>query len=209
MSNPTQPYVISCGDEGVQVNEGRRLAVVGAGFRVEHFAEVVEALKKVFGKKIAIAASEENDWVKEQLKLADWDQVNASMQQHVEALADREKLQYAGVIPFADPQVLKEGIKAHMVRPHGVHVANKVCFTLGGGEQKYNLGCYIISADWVTEAPIKIVKEVIELQVEFYKKLSKKDLIFVFEEAGDLGEDVAKANRKVLEKIGIVPTQKS
>jgi hypothetical protein len=199
-------YVIACGDEGVQINEGRRLAFVGAGFRLEGFSEAVKALKTLFGKKIAIASSEENAWVQKQLNLHEWDQVNASMEQHIEALADREKLLYAGHVTFTDPRVLAHGIKAHMVRPHGIHIANKICFTLGGGEQKFNLGCYVISADWVAEVGLRVARPLIESQIEFYKNLAKKDLMFVFEEGGELGEKVAQKNRKILEKMGIMET---
>src|SRR5579859_4748226 len=194
-------YVITCGEEGVQINEGTRLGVVGAGFRLDHFSEVVKSCKKLFGKDIAIISSDENDWAKKQLDVRDWDQVNASMQQHVEALADREKLKYSGHLSFTDPKVLKYGVKGHMVRPHGVHVANKICFTLGGGEQKYSLGSYLISADWVAEAGLRVARSVIETQIQFYKELAKKDLTLIFEEGGVLGEKIAKQNFKVLQKI--------
>ncbi len=196
-------YVITCGDEGIQINEGVRLAVVGAGFRFDGFSEVVKNCKKLFGKKISIVSSEENDWVKKELNLNEWDQVNASMQQHVEASADREKLSYAGHISFTDPKVLKDGIKGHMVRPHDIHVANKICFTLGGGEQKFNLGCYLISADWVAAAGLQVARPIIEQQVAFYRDVAHKELSYVFEEGGELGEQIAKENRKVLEKMGI------
>lgn len=194
-------YVITCGDEGVQINEGRRLGFVGAGFRLEGFPVVVRALKKIFGKKIAIASSEENAWVKKQLNLNEWDQVNASMEQHIEALADREKLLYAGHITFTDPKALEHGVRAHMVRPHNVHIANKICFTLAGGEQTFNLGCYVVSADWLAEAGLRVARQVIAAQVKFYEDLAGKKLQFVFEESGELGEKVAKQNRKVLDKI--------
>jgi hypothetical protein len=200
------PYVITCGDEGVQINEGTRIAVVGSGFRLEGFSEVVSALKTLFGKKIAVVSNDENAWVKKVLGLTDWEQVNASSLQHIEALSDREKLKYAGHLEFTDPRMLEEGVKGHMVRPRGIHIANKICFTLGGGEQTYNLGCYLISADWLSEVPLKIAKSVILAQVDFYKELAKKDLKIVFEEAGELGEKVAKKNRKILEKIGITET---
>lgn len=199
------PFVITCGDEGVQINEGARLGFVGAGFRLDGFSEVVTILKKIFGKDIRIAASEENDWLKQQLDLSNWEQVNASAQQHIQALADTEKLLYAGFLPFSDPKNLDHEIRGHMVRPHGIHIANKICFTLGGGEQTYNLGNYVISADWVAEAPTKLVKSVIGTQVEFYKKLAKNnDLEIVLEEAGELGEKVAAANKKALQKAGII-----
>jgi hypothetical protein len=196
-------YVITCGDEGVQINEGKRLGIVGAGFRLEHFSAVVTALKAVFGKEISIVSSEENDWVKEVLQLSEWDQVNASMQQHIEALADREKISYAGNLLFSDPKQLKNDIKGHMVRPHNIHVASKICFTLAGGEQQYNLGCYLVSADWLHQVDTKVARSVIQTQVEFYKKLSKKDLKFVFEEQGELDKAIVAKNRKILEKIGI------
>ncbi|MBP9819643.1 hypothetical protein KBC79_02795 [Candidatus Woesebacteria bacterium] len=194
-------YVITCGDEGVQINEGVRIAVVGAGFRLEGFSQVTAILKSLLGADIMIAASEENDWVKEQLSLANWEQTNASAQQHTEALADREHLSYAGMIPFTDPKQLEHGIKAHMVRPHGIHIANKICFTLGGGEQTFNLGCYLISADWVADAPTQLISDVIEPQIAFYKKLAKRDdLEFVFELGGELGDETALRNKQALEK---------
>jgi hypothetical protein len=196
-------YVIACGDEGVQINEGTRLAVLGAGFRLDGFAEIISTLKTLFGKKLAIVSNDENAWIKETLALNEWDQVNAMMQQHIEALADREKLLYAGHVPFSDPQALAHGIKGHMVRPHNIHIANKICFTLGGGEQKFNLGCFVISADWVSEVPFEVAEKLIMQQVEFYKKLAKKDVKFLFEEGGELGEAVAQKNRAVLESMGI------
>ena len=95
------------------------------------------------------AASEENAWLKENLELNDWDETNASAQQHVAALADRLNFEYVGILPFSDPKELKSGVRGHMVRPHNMHLANQVCFTIAGGEEVYNLGQYVISADWL------------------------------------------------------------
>ncbi len=200
------PYVITCGDEGVQVNEGTRLGFVGAGFRLEGFNKVVKALKSLFGAEIRVAASEECDWMKQQLELSNWEQVTASSQQHIEALADREKLLYSGFIPFTDPKKLDHDIKAHMVRPREVHIANKLCFTLAGGEQTYNLGCFLISADWVHKVDFEVAKQIIMDQVAFYKKLAKRDdLEVLFETEGELGEKVAQKNAEVLKKMGFEP----
>lgn len=196
-------YVITCGDEGVQVNEGRRLAFVGAGFQLKGFSEVVKILKKTLDMELRVVSSQENDWIKQQLELQNWQQVNAMMQQHIAALADKEGLLYAGYLPFTDPRKLEHDIKGHMVRPHNVHIANKICFTLGGGEQVYNLGQFQISADWVAQAPKALVKEVILPQIEFYKALAKRDLPFVFETRGELGEAVAAKNKAALEAAGI------
>jgi hypothetical protein len=199
------PYVLTCGDEGVQINEGTRLAVVGAGFRLEGFSEVVAALKKLLGDDLRIVSNEENDWVKRQLDLSNWEQTNASSQQHIEALADTEKLLYAGYLPFADPKELNHEIKGHMVRPHSIHIANKITFTLDGGEQQYHLGQFLISAEWVSSVDFELAKKVIMTQVEFYKSLSgDNELMIITQKGGALGPDVAAQNKAVLEQMGFV-----
>lgn len=196
-------YVITCGDEGVQINEGTRLAVVGAGVRFDGFSEIVAVLKKQLGKDLRIAASEENAWTKEQMDLDTWEQANASAQQQVAAVADREGLLYSGVLPFADPQELEHDIKGHMVRPHGIHIGTKITFTLAGGEQKYHLGQYLISAEWVSELDFDRAQELIMAQVEHYKSLSGgHELSFATQSGGELGETVAAKNKAVLEKMG-------
>jgi hypothetical protein len=203
MTDKQSTYVITCGDEGIQINEGTRFSFVGSGYELPGFSKDVVALKKVFGPSISIVASQENDWLKEKMKLADFEQADASMQQQIESLADREDLSYAGFIPFSDPKKLKDEIKGHMVRPRGIHIANKICLTLGGGEQVYNLGCYKISADWVHAASDKVAKEVITPQIEFYNKLAKRELPLFYETAGELDEKTVSKNLKVLEKIGL------
>lgn len=202
MANKTL-YVITCGDEGVQINAGTRLAFAGAGYELPGFPDVVKILKKLFGTKLFIAPSQENDWIRQKMDLSDWEQTDASAQQQLEALADKLRLQYVGFLPFSDPKKLKFEIKGHMVRPKKVHVANKICFTLGGGEQTYNLGCYQISADWVASAPKKLVEQVILPQIKFYEKLADRKLDFVCEMNGELGEKLAQKNLKMLQKIGV------
>lgn len=195
-------YVITCGDEGVQINEGTRISIVGAGVKFENISQVIKLLKKVLkGEKLAIASSQENDWIKSQFDLNTFEQADATAQQQTEALADKEGLLYAGFLPFADPKMLEHGIKGHMVRPKGMHLANKICFTLAGGEQTYNLGQYMISADWLHLADKKMAKEVITSQVNYYNQLAGQDLEFVFEMEGPLGENVANKNKKVLDSI--------
>lgn len=181
-------FVITCGDEGVQINVGTRLAVVGAGINLPDFSLIVAALKKLLGSDLRVAASEENDWVKKELGLDTWEQTNASFQQEAQVLADREGLLYAGNLPFADPQELKHEIKGHMVRPAGVHIANSVCFTLDGGEQTYHLGQYLISAEWIGEVDRDKARELLKTQVDFYQSLSSMPLKFTTQEGGVLGE---------------------
>jgi len=195
------PYVITCGDEGVQINEGTRLGIVGAGFRVPHIDKIFKALQKELGEDLRIASSEENNWIKQQLDLSDWDQVNAMMEQHVEAMADREGLLYSGMLPFTDPRQLKHDIKGHMVRPQGIHIATKISFTLAGGEQKYHLGCFVVSAEWVSSVPREVAEEAIMTQVKFYRSLVKRPLQFMFEETGTLDEKTVAANKAVVEDI--------
>jgi len=196
-------YVITCGDEGVQINEGKRLGVVGAGFRLEGFSEIVKSLKKLLGDDIKIASNEENAWVKEKLDLSTWEQANASSQQHIEAVADEEELLYAGYLPFSDPQVLKHDIKGHMVRPQKIHIAMKIAFTLAGGEQTFHLGQNIISAEWVHLVKPELAKKIIKTQVDFYQKIAgDMKLKFVFEEEGELGEEIAAKNKAILEDLG-------
>jgi hypothetical protein len=197
-------YVIASGDEGVQINEGVRLGFVGAGFKLSGFSKAVKILKSLVGKELRVVSHSECDWIKEQLALSNWEQVEASTQQYTEALADQESLLYVGILPFSDPKQLKHDVRGHMVRPKKVHVANKIMFTLGGGEQKYNLGCFVISADWVAKADKKLVSEMMTTQIEHYTKISGKDrLEHVFELGGELGEKIAMANKKMLESVGI------
>ena len=195
-------YVITCGDEGVQINEGTRLGVLGAGLGLEDFPQVVKAFKQLFGDQIRIVANEENAWVKNLLSLDTFEQTNASMQQQVEALADKHQLLYAGNIPFADPKQLKHDIRGHMVRPKGIHIANKICFTLGGGEQTYHLGHYLISAEWVSQVNKKIAYNFLKTQVEFYMKLANRKLSFVFETEGKLAKNIVEKNQAVLAELG-------
>lgn len=198
------PYVITCGDEGVQINEGTRLGVVGAGVRFDGFPKILSALKKLLGDDIVVAASAENDWVRQQFDLSNWEQVNATMQQQAAALADKEGIAYAGFLPFADPKQLDHGVKGHMVRPQKVHIANKIMFTLAGGEQTYNLGQYLVSAEWVAAVPEKVAHEAIRTQVEHYQQLAgETKLQVVFEKTGPLGEKVAADNEAALKKLGI------
>jgi len=206
--NPAMPWVIACGDEGVQINFGRRLAFLGAGLKLENFNKVLVAVRKMMDKcdvvdrQLRLVASEENAYVKEIFELNDFDEANASMQQHLQALADEEKLLYAGILPFADPLELDHDIKGHMVRPRNIHIANKICFTLAGGETTYNLGQYLISADWLAFADESLAKKTLATQVSFYEKLAKRPLKLVIEEEGNLPAEIVEKNKAILSHLG-------
>lgn len=211
------PLVIADGDEGVQLNHGRRFAFLGSGFRLPHFSEVIKSLQAVINdnfpkeqkdKKLKIAASEENAWFKEKLELNDWDETNASSQQHLAALADKLKFKYVGILPFADPKELELAVKGHMVRPHNMHLANQLCFTIAGGEEVYNLGQYLISADWLAEFTnnakknLAEAKELLEIQVNFYQSLAGNNKLKVLvEDQGPFESKLVEKNRQILNKI--------
>lgn len=211
------PLVIADGDEGVQLNHGRRFAFLGSGFRLPHFSKVVKSLQKVLNnalpkeqldKNLKIAASEENSWIKQQLKLNDWDETNASAQQHLAALADQVKLEYVGILPFADPKELAGSVKGHMVRPHNMHLANQVCFTIAGGEEVYNLGQYLISADWLAEFTnngkknLAEAKEILKTQLDFYQQLAgEHQLKVLIGEQGPFNPKLVAQNHQLLKKI--------
>jgi len=57
MAKTQIPYVITCGDEGVQVNYGIRLAFAGAGLELPGFHDVVKLLKRSFGTKLRIVST--------------------------------------------------------------------------------------------------------------------------------------------------------
>ena len=197
-------FVIADADEGVQLNVGRRLGVAGVGFHLPGFPKVVTLLKQLFSP-LVMATNAENDWIKKELDLSDWEQVDAMSMQHVEALADKVGLNYAGFLPFADPKELKHKVKGHMVRPKNVHLANKICLTLGGGEQVFNLGQFVISADWAHLADDKLVKEFLKPQIDFYASLvNANSLPVVYEAEGVLGKEVAQKNLKKLKKLGLL-----
>ncbi len=211
------PLVVVDGDEGVQLNYGRRFAFLGSGFGLPHFSEVINSLQTVIDsnfpkeqldKKLKFAASEENAWLKENLELNDWDETNASAQQHVAALADRLNFEYVGILPFSDPKELKSGVRGHMVRPHNMHLANQVCFTIAGGEEVYNLGQYVISADWLAaftnngKKNMKEAKEILQTQLDFYQTLAGDNKLKVLiEERGLFKSKLVEKNRQILAQI--------
>jgi hypothetical protein len=213
------PLVIADGDEGVQLNYGRRFAVLGSGFRLPHFPQIIKSLQKTIDdyfpqeqrdKKLKITASEENAWFKEQLVLNDWDETNASTQQHLAALADQLKFEYVGILPFADPKELKLAVKGHMVRPHNMHLANQLCFTIAGGEEVYSLGQYLISADWLVDFTnngkknLAEAKEFLQIQMDFYQILAGNNKLKVLiEQRGPFEQKLVKKNRQILDKIVI------
>lgn len=198
-------YVITCGDEGVQLNQGTRLGILGSGIKIPHADKIIGYLKSLFGSEVYLSASEENAWIRQEFALNTWEQANATYQQQAEVIADKVSIPYIGFLEFSDPRPLKHEIKGHMVRPKGIHIANGISLTIGGGEQTYHLGHFVISAEWLHLADKKIAKEFLDAQIEYYKKLvNMPDIKITVEEAGELDPKVIAKNKAILEKLGYV-----
>ncbi len=198
-------YVITCGDEGIQINEGKRISLLGSGYKLEHFSEIIKALKKVLKTdELRIVSHQDSDWFKKQTSLTSWRKINDIAKQEIQKIAQDNSLLYSGYLTYTDPRTLKHGIKGHMVRPKGVHVASKIDLTVGGGEDVYSLASYQISADWVSQLDEEIVKQVINKQIEFFKQVAKKDLKIKFVKKGILSEEQVEKNIQMLEKVGII-----
>jgi hypothetical protein len=77
--------------------------------------------------------------------------------------------------------------------------------TIGGGEQTYNLGCFVVSADWVAAASDEVVANVMQTQFAFYAKLvNTESLPIELETTGALSPEIIEGNKAKLLKLGII-----
>ncbi len=193
------PMVITAGDEGVQLNQGQRLGIVGSGYQLPHFEKIVKVLKKLYAKSgLVLTSVQEDDWLAEKL-----DSRNPNLyQETLESLAVKVGVEYVGQLDYGDPRDLDDGVtRGHLVRPQKIHVADRIVFTTGGGEQIYNLRKIVVSADFLFGLSEKEANEVIRTQIDFYQALLKKKLKFEVETEGDLEEKKQQVNQEILEKI--------
>ena len=192
------PLVITSGDEGVQLNAGVRFAFVGSGYDLPHFSSAVKALQKIFKQDFVLASVQEDNWLA--LKLASH---NPNLYQSTLAvLADEQHLAYVGQFDYGDPRDLNDSsVRGHIVRPPKIHVADQVIFTLGGGEQNFNLRKFVISADYVASLPFEQAASLIKTQVDFYQTLVKKPLKFSYETDGPLADELKQQNQAIVERI--------
>jgi hypothetical protein len=191
--------VLASCDEGLQLNEGIRLGFVGAGLGVDNFKEILEALKKCLGDDLSIASSQDDDFHIKRVPNVKKQQI--FIKEKFDFFAKKNGLTYVGHLDFKEPQVLKNGIKGHMVRPVGIHVAQNICFTLGGGEQVYNLANFVFSSEWVSLVDYELASKVMKEQIEFVKKLAFGKLNFAFQEEGSLDDELIQKNKEIMEKI--------
>ena len=193
------PLVITAGDEGVQLNVGTRLGFIGSGFALPGFVAAIKVLKKIFKKRnLVLVSIQEDDWLAEKLQTH-----NPNLyQETVAKVAKENKLIYVGQLDYGDPRDLEDGLtRGHLVRPPKIHVADRIIFTIGGGEQNFNLRKIVLSADYLFALSEAEAEEIITTQVEFYRQLLKKPLKFEIEEAGELEAEIKAKNKTILEKI--------
>ncbi len=193
------PLVITAGDEGVQLNVGTRLGFIGSGFALPGFELAVKTLKKIFRKRdLVLVSIQEDDWLADKLQTH-----NPNLyQEKVKNVAKENKLTYAGQLDYGDPRDLEDGsTRGHLVRPPKIHVADRVIFTIGGGEQNFNLRKIVVSADYLFDLSQEEAEKIIITQIDFYRQLIKKTLKFEIEEAGELSAEIKAQNKAVLEKI--------
>jgi hypothetical protein len=199
--NPQQqapPLVIASGDEGLQLNFGTRFGFLGSGYNLPYFAQAVIALQKKLPQKLVLISLQEDDWLAAQLKTK-----NPNLyQETLQKFARTHKITYVGQLDYGDPRDLGDNLtRGHIVRPQKIHVADQICFTLGGGEQTYNLRQLIISADYLSGLTFKQAKTIIDFQIDFYQKLLNRPLKFTRETKGILDEKTTTKNAAVLDKI--------
>jgi cell division inhibitor SulA len=89
-----------------------------------------------------------------------------------------------------------------------MHLANQVCFTIAGGEEVYNLGQYLISADWLADftnngkKKLLEAKELLQTQVDFYQSLAGDNKLKVLiEKQGPFEQKLVEKNQEILDKI--------
>ncbi len=192
------PLVVTSGDEGVQLNAGTRFGFVGSGYQLPHFDLAIKALRQASGQELVLASTQEDDWLAEKLQSR-----NPNLyQETLENFAQEQKLTYVGQLDYGDPRDLSDGqTRGHLVRPQKIHVADQLLFTIGGGEQNYNLRQVVVSADYLFALSEDQAKEMIDLQVSFYQKVLAKELKFVVEKAGAWDEKLKKDNELKLKAI--------
>lgn len=191
------PYVIASGDEGLQLNSGRRLGFAGAGYALPYFSEAVAVLSRDLGAKPVLASAQEDDWLAVKLE-------SKNQTFYDETLAETAKglgLVYAGQFDFGDPKDLEAGVRGHLVRPPKIHVAEQIVITVGGGEVNYSLQQFVISADWAHALTPEQTKALLQVQIDFYSEIVGKKLPLIINEEGVLSQEIKAANRSQVDAV--------
>ena len=192
-------YVISSCDEGLQLNQGIKIGFVGAGFGINQLDLILPALEDVLQQQLIVVSSQDDD-----LHIKHVPNVKKQrifINEKFVFFAKKHNLLYAGHLDFKEPQNLKYEVRGHMVRPEGVHVAQNICFTLGGGEQIYSLANFVLSAEWISSVDFDLAFKIMKEQVDFIKKISFNKLNLIFQKDGLLSDELKMKNEKIIEKI--------
>jgi hypothetical protein len=192
------PWVIASGDEGLQLNCGVRFGFVGSGYELPYFAQAAAALQNKLPQKLVLVSLQEDDWLSAKLKTK-----NPNLyQETLLKFAKAHKIKYVGQLDYGDPRDLDDQLtRGHIVRPQKIHVADQICFTLGGGEQKYNLRQLVVSADYLHALTPKQALAIIKTQVDFYRELLGRPLKFTRDAGGILDDKTKQKNAAVLDKV--------
>ncbi|MBQ6438084.1 hypothetical protein IJJ12_01720 [bacterium] len=189
--------VITTGDEGVQLNAGRRFALAGAGVGLAHAEEAMDIIERESGQTVTLVSGEQDDFLAAQL---------ANPNQHEYEAVTRTWAQergraYAGQLLFGDPRELSAGVRGHLVRPAGVHVAEQIVLTIGGGESQFSLRSVVISADFASALAKDKLAEIIGTQINFYRQLLGQELSVVIDDQGGWPAAIVAANRAAVQSI--------
>lgn len=197
-TKPLAPLVIASSDEGLQLNFGVRFGFTGSGYGLPHFATAIKALAKKLPQPLVLASLQEDDWLAAQLQSK-----NPNLYQETLAnFAKKHALSYVGQFDYGDPRDLSDNLtRGHIVRPQKIHVADQICFTLGGGEQTFNLRQLIISADYLFALTPQQGLEILQPQIDFYRHLLGNKLKFTSETGGILAEKLVAQNQQKLTQI--------
>jgi hypothetical protein len=191
-------YIIASGDEGLQLNSGRRLGFVGSGYGLEFFPQALKVLRADLSSNLVLTSTQEDDWLAVQLKSKN---PNLYQETLTKFAADHD-LPYIGQFDYGDPRELDDHLtKGHLVRPQKIHVADQICFTIGGGEDTYNLRQLVISADYLHGLTPKQAAAIITTQVQFYRQLLARSLKFSVATAGSLADNFKNRNKTALDQI--------
>jgi len=184
-------WVIASSDEGLQLNEGRRLGFVGAGYDLPYMKQVLAVLEYDLGTRPLLVSAQEDDWLAAKLESKNQAIYDEKLQDFAAGLG----LEYAGQLDFGDPKDLSGGVRGHLVRPPKIHVAEQICLTVGGGEETYSLEQFVISADFAHGLDAELVTALIGSQIDFCQQLLGHPLKVVVSDKGPLSAALKTANK--------------
>lgn len=204
------PYVIASIDEGIQLNAGIRLGFVGSGIGLEGVDQALAAWKTLAQKvglefgDLYLLSSQEDEWQNEIVKSRNINIVTTKMKKWAKSLGTV----YAGQLEFGDPReyipAKKDflGVRGHLVRPPKIHVATDITLTCAGGEEKFDLRNYVISADWLAGMKDQeLAQKILRTEIDYCQKIAGRKLPLQYDLEGAFGQDIAQQNQALAQKM--------